>query len=617
MKTKLLRALALILVLCLCATPLGVFARDTDAPAVDTAAFAPAESGGISARTVGAWTNDALSTSQIRTLLNSQTLHPQRTGWDKLDRRIEELLSAAGGTDAYTKLWYAYQWLVKNVTYYWDGYSYKSASVAAYNSVNGYDHLKDMTFEEGLAPSIPDDMANRAYHMLTVKKGVCYDYAIAFAVIARYVGINAYVHTGLFYLESSGSGHHGWSVLTLSGKSYVFDLQRDARNWEYRSAIGYYFGIPKESAHRYQPDYWAADRTANAARDASMLPVDAYRQENVTLTLKSEGDGTVSGGGVYPKGNTVTITAVPGKDALLEGWYAASGTCLGTGLNLKITLVGNHTVTAKFIPKPRARITCVSSRSGSARGGGEYTVGTEVTLHADFDPLETGFEGWYSVWGNLLSQDQDYTLTVDRDTTVYALYAGDVFADIPEGAWYLASAMDCNARGLIQGTTKVTFAGGATFTRAMAVTVLYRLAGEPEAAEDAPLFTDTPEGSWYTAAVRWAAGEDVIKGWGDGTFHPDDPVTRQEFFTMIARYLGTLEIQGEPDGELPYTDASDVADYALEHVQSLQALGMLRGDDKGMLRPSAPLTRAEGGELVSRLARLLETYDPADPADPV
>ena len=86
------------------------------------------------------------------------------------------------------------------MSYSWDGYSNTYASLEAYNSFS-YDYLKDLTYEPYLEKSIPDDMANRTYHVLTAKTGVCYDYAIAFAVIARYIGIQSYVHTGYFEME--------------------------------------------------------------------------------------------------------------------------------------------------------------------------------------------------------------------------------------------------------------------------------------------------------------------------------------------------------------------------------------------------------------------------------
>ena len=195
-------------------------------PAYDGAAFGSAWDHAVADPPRKAWTHDAISSDEAKALLNRQVLHPQRTGWNLLDAKIASLLNASGASDAYGKLWYAYQWMVENVTYSWAGYSNTNASVAAYNSFTGYNYLSSMTYEDGLKKSISDDMANRTYHILSSKKGVCYDYAIAFAVIARYVGIESYVRTGLFTFENTalGSGHHGWSILVLAANSLAWLL---------------------------------------------------------------------------------------------------------------------------------------------------------------------------------------------------------------------------------------------------------------------------------------------------------------------------------------------------------------------------------------------------------
>ena len=228
-----------------------------------------------------AWAHDAISAKQAKELLNRQDTHPQRTGWNQLDSAIEALLEESGASDTYGKLWYVYQWMVLNVTYSWAGYSNDDSSVTAYNSFDGYDYLSSMDYEEGLLKSIPDDMANRAYHVLHRQMGICYDYAIAFAVVARYVGIESYVRTGQFTFENPalGASHHGWSILILDGEPYIFDPQRDARNWEQNDKhTGYYFGISSVNWYRYDPDYDSADTEANAQRDTEFLPLTAGRR---------------------------------------------------------------------------------------------------------------------------------------------------------------------------------------------------------------------------------------------------------------------------------------------------------------------------------------------------
>ena len=114
-------------------------------PAYDGAAFGSAWDHAVADPPRKAWTHDAISSDEAKALLNRQVLHPQRTGWNLLDAKIASLLNASGASDAYGKLWYAYQWMVENVTYSWAGYSNTNASVAAYNSFTGYNYLSSMT----------------------------------------------------------------------------------------------------------------------------------------------------------------------------------------------------------------------------------------------------------------------------------------------------------------------------------------------------------------------------------------------------------------------------------------------------------------------------------------
>ena len=81
-------------------------------------------------------------------------------------------------------------------------------------------------------------MIYRAYHMLTARTGVCYDWGFCFAVMARYVGIESYVHTGILRI-GDWTGHHGWTELKLGGKNYIFDGQQDWRSKQNYGSIIY------------------------------------------------------------------------------------------------------------------------------------------------------------------------------------------------------------------------------------------------------------------------------------------------------------------------------------------------------------------------------------------
>ena len=109
------------------------------------------------------------------------------------------------------------------------------------------------------------------------------------------------------------------------------------------------------------------------------------------------------------------------------------------------------------------------------------------------------------------------------------------YVDIDPDAWYAWCVNDTARRGLMNGTGGRSFTPNGDLTRAMLVTVLWRLAGEPEAGSPVA-FTDVPEGTWYTDALAWAASEQVVEGYGGGAFGPDDPVTREQMAVIFCRW---------------------------------------------------------------------------------
>lgn len=209
---------------------------------------------------------DAVSLSTARELLNSVELHPQRTGYPELDRMISELLCPFLEGDTYTKLKGLYDWIVEHIEYSWEGYSQTWAP--AYDK---FTLTYDLEYEEGLAPAIPEEVINRSYHTITRWRGVCYDYAALFAVMARYVGVESYVHTG-YLKKGSWRGHHGWTELSINGTNYIFDPQQDYREWQAHRNAHAHFGIAPAASGRFTPEV-----EVNAARDAGFLPVTADR----------------------------------------------------------------------------------------------------------------------------------------------------------------------------------------------------------------------------------------------------------------------------------------------------------------------------------------------------
>ena len=176
------------------------------------------------------------------------------------------------------------------------------------------------------------------------------------------------------------------------------------------------------------------------------------------------------------------------------------------------------------------------------------------------------------------------------------------FTDVPEDAWYIDAVRFVYEQGLMIGTGETTFSPEDTITRAMIVTILHRLEGEPAAAGMA--FSDVAEGKWYTAGVAWASANGIVNGFPDGTFLPNDPITREQLVTILYRYAQFKELDvsvGEDTNILSYYDAFDVGDWAMPAMQWACGADILPGTEGGYLSPAVPATRAETAVVFTRL----------------
>lgn len=178
------------------------------------------------------------------------------------------------------------------------------------------------------------------------------------------------------------------------------------------------------------------------------------------------------------------------------------------------------------------------------------------------------------------------------------------FADVPEDAWYADAVAYVYEQGLMTGTGDTTFAPDVTTSRSMIAAILWRQAGSP-AANDAVDFSDVAQGQWYSEAVRWAASEGIVGGYGDGAFGTDDPITREQLAVMLYRFaqaMGCDVSVGEDTNILSYTDAQEISEYAVSALQWACGAGILQGDDAA-LSPQGQTTRAEAAAMLMRFCQ--------------
>ena len=194
------------------------------------------------------------------------------------------------------------------------------------------------------------------------------------------------------------------------------------------------------------------------------------------------------------------------------------------------------------------------------------------------------------------------------------IYEPAIFTDTKATAWYAEHVDNVYDRGLMNGVGEHTFAPNANVNRAMAATVLYRIAGKPEVEGDSP-FSDVPEGKYYTRAVIWAEQLGVITGYPDGTFRPNDSITREQLAAVLYRYTAATNPEYAKNGYLHgYPDQDRVHEYAQKAVGWAVVNGLIQGvgsDGKTYLKPQDNATRAQFATIISRYLALIESLTPA------
>jgi len=174
------------------------------------------------------------------------------------------------------------------------------------------------------------------------------------------------------------------------------------------------------------------------------------------------------------------------------------------------------------------------------------------------------------------------------------------FVDVPTYEWFYDDVYFAVSNGLFNGVAEDTFSPGTSMTRAMLVTVLYRLESQP-AVSGSSAFDDVAADQWYTDAVVWATGNGIINGLGNGKFGTDDPVTREQMAVILYRYAENCGYDTTARANLSgYTDAANISAYAQEAMSWANAMGLVNGRTATSLAPTGTATRAEVAAIFHR-----------------
>ena len=179
------------------------------------------------------------------------------------------------------------------------------------------------------------------------------------------------------------------------------------------------------------------------------------------------------------------------------------------------------------------------------------------------------------------------------------------FSDLDCSRWYHEGVDFALAKGFMNGMDTGIFSPDTNITRGQLVTVLYRLADEPQVQTNAP-FTDVSEGSYYAKAVAWAYGSGIAEGVTKERFAPNASATREQMVVFFARFARLSGKTVEATGDLRnYTDAGSVSPYATEAMTWAVETGLIEGMTEHTLNPQGTSTRAQAATILMRYCTML------------
>ena len=225
--------------------------------------------------------------------------------------------------------------------------------------------------------------------------------------------------------------------------------------------------------------------------------------------------------------------------------------------------------------------------------------------HNGFEYHHSGCEDWEIGDGASATMNDNGTEYVMDDYIESVRYSGwslnkIKYQDINKNDWYYDAVLWASEKGIMSGYTENTFAPNDNLSRAQAAAIIYRLMDSPNVSCKCN-FTDVKEGDWYYDAVAWANKAYIVAGYGE-EFGANDPVTREQFVSMLYRYTNYLALETIPKSESiqHYDDAYKVNPYAQEAMEWAVGYELIFGRTEKILEPQGYITRAEGAAIIMR-----------------
>lgn len=226
-----------------------------------------------------------------------------------------------------------------------------------------------------------------------------------------------------------------------------------------------------------------------------------------------------------------------------------------------------------------------------------YTGGVQVR---QIEATETGEKTFYARWHKTVLPPPPVTPGTPVTPARPAAPVGLPFADVSSSDWFYNDVRYVYEKGIMDGTGADRFSPNAPLTRAMIVTILYRMAGSPSVSGSSD-FTDVAAGKWFAKAVAWAAANGIVNGYGSGLFGPNDPVTREQLAAILYRYAvyGGMTAVTLEENLGSFADTAQLSAYAIQAMNWAVGQGLINGSGSNLV-PKAQATRAQVAAIIHR-----------------
>lgn len=343
------------------------------------------------------------------------------------------------------------------------------------------------------------------------------------------------------------------------------------------------------------------------------------------LTVNANGGNGATGEGSYTKDATIHIYAGTRSGYSFSNW-SASGVTLANAnsATTTFTMPANAvTVTANWTYNGggggssydyyEIKITKEGNGSISSSGGSDNTVTirewTDKTF--TFTPDKGYVVSDVLVDGKSIGAKSSYTFeNVKKDHTLKVIFktsgghenpqTGVEYEDVEEKDWFYDSVVNAVGKGWFAGTSDTTFSPYLSTTRGMIASVLWRMEQMPDFSAST-IFQDVLQGQWYYNGIAWAQNHDIVKGYGNGKYGPNDDITREQLASILYRYAQFKGYDVSQAARLDgFSDGSTVSAYAIETMRWAVGANLISGKGNGILDPHGKATRAEVATILTR-----------------